>query len=1072
MPSTPGTLNFPASGIEDAISLIELKNRASGSLAADISAVATSLTLASESDASEFPSTGVITVDDERFFYSSRSGTTFSGLTRGVDNSTAATHSTAAEVRQNYIARCHAVVVEAIIATQTKIGWGSATPTVGKFLVGNTTAGTSTWRVLAASDIPDISATYQVVDSDLTAISALSTTGIITRTGSGTYSTRTITATSNLGCVIVNGDMVAGNSGVGLDLNNLTEDSSAASGDYFAFYKASAPGTRKITRANLLTSLGALTALTVREVDGAPSVSASILEFQQAVGFVVTDQTGGVARVTLSSIPDSTLATISTAGKVADSALSSNVTLGGNAFTGSGSIVRATSPALVTPALGVATATSINGLTITTSAGTLTISNGKTVSFSNTLTFTGTDGSSVALGAGGTVAYTSNKLSVFAATTSSELAGVISDETGSGALVFATSPTLVTPTLGAASATSLSVTGTGGAGYLQLANQSSNPGTPTSASRIFIDSSNRLSWIGTNGFVRTFDGTANSADRVYTLPDAAGTVGLANSTTGTIPYLSATGVFSDSPVTRVNSTTIQVAAINGGSAANDDITIQGTSSSTRTTSYVILQPTAGLVGIRTTSPVAYLDLRGSDAAVQVGDSSSAILASTQCGFAAVKGTQQFVFGLQDSVAFGFTGMRSNHDFILTTNDAERIRIKTDGKVGIGESSPGSKLAVSGNCSIGASYDTTAAPTNGLICEGKAGFGTSSPNATAIVHVYQSSGDVPLYVESITGQYSYLHLASASSAWDLAVKDNQFSGAFQFRYNGASPNVIVSTGGNVGIGTTSFGSSAAKVLALGNGTTPGALADVCHLWALDFAAGDSRLRILSESGSRITIGNDYLAMATGSTEDTFLGRAGAANWKYGAVDDGSPVAQTISTQSATGTNAAGAAAFKLIGSMGTGTGVPGRISLQTGALSPTSGSTAHTAVDRLIVGASKVVANNTTTTLVNVTVASNTVASGIIQYAVEVFDGVDIQTEEGQVSFHVSNKGGTIANNVTTKYGNQQLATSGTLAVTWTITAANPALVQINANSSLTPSSGYPRVVYTVINTGNQAVAVQ
>jgi len=44
--------------------------------------------------------------------------------------------------------------------------------------------------------------------------------------------------------------------------------------------------------------------------------------------------------------------------------------------------------------------------------------------------------------------YTSNNLSVMAATTSAQLAGVISDETGSGALVFATSPTLVTPVLG------------------------------------------------------------------------------------------------------------------------------------------------------------------------------------------------------------------------------------------------------------------------------------------------------------------------------------------------------------------------------------------------------------------------------------------------------------------------------------------------------------------------------------------------------------------------------------------------------------------------------------------------
>jgi len=111
--------------------------------------------------------------------------------------------------------------------------------------------------------------------------------------------------------------------------------------------------------------------------------------------------------------------------------------------------------------LGTANATTINKVTITAPAtsATLTIADGKTLTASNTLTFTGTDASSVAFGAGGTVAYTSNKLSAFSATTSSELAGVISDETGSGALVFATSPTLVTPVLGVATGTSLSLSG-------------------------------------------------------------------------------------------------------------------------------------------------------------------------------------------------------------------------------------------------------------------------------------------------------------------------------------------------------------------------------------------------------------------------------------------------------------------------------------------------------------------------------------------------------------------------------------------------------------------------------------
>jgi hypothetical protein len=59
----------------------------------------------------------------------------------------------------------------------------------------------------------------------------------------------------------------------------------------------------------------------------------------------------------------------------------------------------------------------------------------------------------------GTVALTNNKLDAFAATTSAELAGVISDETGTGALVFANTPTLVTPNIGEATGTSLVLSG-------------------------------------------------------------------------------------------------------------------------------------------------------------------------------------------------------------------------------------------------------------------------------------------------------------------------------------------------------------------------------------------------------------------------------------------------------------------------------------------------------------------------------------------------------------------------------------------------------------------------------------
>ncbi len=86
------------------------------------------------------------------------------------------------------------------------------------------------------------------------------------------------------------------------------------------------------------------------------------------------------------------------------------VNAGGTALTpltttGSGNGVRATSPTLVTPVLGVATATSINKVAFTQPANsaTLTLADGKTVTVSNTLTFAGTDGSTLNIGAGGSL---------------------------------------------------------------------------------------------------------------------------------------------------------------------------------------------------------------------------------------------------------------------------------------------------------------------------------------------------------------------------------------------------------------------------------------------------------------------------------------------------------------------------------------------------------------------------------------------------------------------------------------------------------------------------------------------
>jgi hypothetical protein len=193
--------------------------------------------------------------------------------------------------------------------------------------------------------------------------------------------------------------------------------------------------------------------------------------------------------------------------------------------TGSGALVFANTPTLVTPVLGVATATSINKVAITAPAtsATLTIANGKTLTASNTLTFTGTDSSSVAFGAGGTVAYTGSGLNQFAATTSSQLAGVISDETGTGALVFANTPTLVTPVLGTPTS-----------------------GTLTNCTGLPV--STGISGLGTG--VATFLATPSSANLVAAITDETGTGGLvfANSPTLVTPTL---GVASATSINKV-----------------------------------------------------------------------------------------------------------------------------------------------------------------------------------------------------------------------------------------------------------------------------------------------------------------------------------------------------------------------------------------------------------------------------------------------------------------------------------------------------------------------------------------
>lgn len=150
--------------------------------------------------------------------------------------------------------------------------------------------------------------------------------------------------------------------------------------------------------------------------------------------------------------------------------------------------------------------------------------------------------------------------------TSTQLATALTDETGSGSAVFATSPTLVTPNIGVATSTqldvdnlrldgnTLSITSTNGS-LILAANgtgtyQFSGSSSQSAFLRIFEDTDN-----GSN-FVQITVPSSVTANRTVTIPDADGTVTLlGNTSTGSGNVVLATSPTLVTPVLGVASAT-------------------------------------------------------------------------------------------------------------------------------------------------------------------------------------------------------------------------------------------------------------------------------------------------------------------------------------------------------------------------------------------------------------------------------------------------------------------------------------------------------------------------------------
>jgi hypothetical protein len=179
--------------------------------------------------------------------------------------------------------------------------------------------------------------------------------------------------------------------------------------------------------------------------------------------------------------------------------------------TGSGALVFANSPTLVTPALG--TPSALVGTNITGTASGLTA--GSVTTNANLTGAVTSVGNATSLGS----------------FSSSNLAGALTDETGSGSAVFATSPTLVTPILGTpTSATLTNATG------LPISTGVSGLGTGV-ATALAVNTSSSGAVVVNGGALGTpSSGTATNLTGLPLSTGVTGTLPVANGGTGQTSY--------------------------------------------------------------------------------------------------------------------------------------------------------------------------------------------------------------------------------------------------------------------------------------------------------------------------------------------------------------------------------------------------------------------------------------------------------------------------------------------------------------------------------------------------------